>query len=67
MVELRTINEDNYTECIQCKASVEHESFVDPVVYSLAEAWVFYKDTRPFTIYDGDTIVGYVFMRAYLS
>ena len=35
---------------------------VDPVTYSLAEAWVYYQDTRPFAIYSDDTIVGFVSM-----
>lgn len=62
MIELRTINEDNYQKCIGLKASVENESFVDSVAYSLAEAWVFYKDTKPFAIYDNDKMIGFVSM-----
>ena len=57
MIELRTINEDNYEQCLNLKATVEKESFVDSVTYSLAEAWVFYKDTRPFAIYDDDKMI----------
>ena len=62
MIELRTINEDNYEQCLNLKATVEKESFVDSVTYSLAEAWVFYKDTRPFAIYDDDKMIGFVSM-----
>lgn len=62
MIELRTINEDNFEQCLKLKASVENESFVDSVTYSLAEAWVFYKDTRPFAIYDDDKVIGFVSM-----
>ena len=62
MIELRTINEDNFEQCFSLKASVENENFVDSVTYSLAEAWVFYKDTRPFAIYDDDTLIGFVSM-----
>lgn len=62
MIKLRTIDEDNYRQCCQLKASVEKEHFVDSVVYSLAEAWVFYQDTRPFAIYDNDTMIGFVSM-----
>ena len=32
------------------------------MTYSLAEAWVYYQDTRPFAIYSDDTIVGFVSM-----
>ena len=62
LIELRTINEENYEQCFHLKASVENESFVDSVTYSLAEAWVFYKDTRPFAIYDDDKVIGFVSM-----
>ncbi len=31
MVELRNINEDNYIDCLNLKASVKNESFVDSV------------------------------------
>lgn len=62
MIELRTITEDNFEQCFNLKASVEKESFVDSVTYSLAEAWVFYKDTRPFAIYNDDTMIGFVSM-----
>ena len=40
MIELRAISEDNFRECLLLRASVENEDFVDPVTYSLAEAWV---------------------------
>ena len=62
LIQLRTIGEDNYQQCLNLRASVEKESFVDPVAYSLAEAWVFYHDTRPFAIYDGDEMIGFVSM-----
>ena len=43
MIELRAISEDNFRECLLLRASVENEDFVDPVTYSLAEAWVYYQ------------------------
>ena len=62
LIELRTINEDNYQQCCSLKATVENESFVDSVTFSLAEAWVFYKDTKPFAIYNNDEMIGFVSM-----
>lgn len=62
MVELRTIHEGNYQQCFSLKATVENKDFVDPVIYSLAEAWVFHKDTRPFAIYERDKMIGFVSM-----
>ncbi len=62
MIELRTITEANFQECINLTASVENESFVDSVTYSLAEAWVFYADTKPFAIYENNKMIGFVSM-----
>ena len=62
MVELRTINEDNYVECLNLHATAIDEDFVDSVAYSLAEAWVLNDGARPFVIYADDVMVGYVFM-----
>lgn len=62
MVELRTITEDNYKQCLNLKAKVEKAGFVDSVAYSLAEAWVFYEDTKPFAICENDRIIGFVSM-----
>lgn len=62
MIELRTINENNYTDCLNLKASVANTNFVDSVAYSLAEAWVHYKDTKPFAIYADETMIGFVSM-----
>ena len=62
MIELRTISEENFRECLNLKASVENEGFVDSVLYSLAEAWLFYADTRPFAIYANNQMIGFVSM-----
>ena len=47
MAELRAITEDNFQQCMSLHTSVQDSSFVDTVAYSLAEAWVYYQDTRP--------------------
>lgn len=62
MVELREISEANFQQCLGLHASVQDNRFVDPVVYSLAEAWVYYQDTRPFAIYNDGVMVGFVSM-----
>lgn len=62
MIELRAITEDNFSDCLALKASAEHPDFVDSVVYSLAEAWVYYCDTKPFAIYESNRLVGFVSM-----
>lgn len=62
MIELRDITENNFTECLRLKASVDNENFVDTVTYSLAEAWLYYKETETFAIYNEETVIGFVSM-----
>ncbi len=62
LIKLRTIVESNYEQCFHLKASVENENFVDSVIYSLAEVWVCHEDTRPFAIYKGEEMIGFVSM-----
>lgn len=62
MIELKAITEHNYKDCLRLNAAVANENFIDSVAYSLAEAWVFYKDTKPFAIYESNTLIGFVSM-----
>ena len=62
MIELRELNENNYEECFHLHVSVPNDRFVDTVVYSLAEAWVFYKESKVFSIYNDETMIGFVSM-----
>lgn len=62
MIELHIITEENFSECLNLTATVEDEHFVDSVAYSLAEAWLFYNDTKPFAIYKKDKMIGFVSM-----
>ncbi|MCM3357172.1 GNAT family N-acetyltransferase [Psychrobacillus sp. MER TA 171] len=61
-MELRKINEDNYEECLNLHITDTNVDYVDTVAWSLAEAWVFYDDSRPFAIYADNVMVGYVLM-----
>ena len=63
MVNFRNIDEENFTEIIKMKRP-DHENFVAPVVYSLAQAWL-YKDNNdvyPFAIYDDEMPVGFMML-----
>ena len=62
MIALRTITEDHFSECLRLQASVENKNFVDSVVYSLAEAWLYHENTKPYAIYKNDKVIGFVSM-----
>lgn len=61
-ISIKEITEENFQQCLQLKASVPDSQFVDTVEYSLAEAWLYYKDMKPFAIYLGSNIIGFVSM-----
>jgi len=61
-VELRKIDADNYSECLDLQVNDDQRNFVASNVYSLAQAWVHYENAYPFAIYAGDVMVGFVMM-----
>ena len=69
MIELKQINHDNWIECIELEVKDEQRQFVNPNIFSLAEAYVhsnankkeaeeFYR-CIPFAIYTGDKMIGF--------
>ncbi|MGT2950647.1 hypothetical protein BU202_05830 [Streptococcus cuniculi] len=60
MITLRPIDEDNFQACIALTVSVAEEDFVDPVLYSLAEAWLHRDYMEAFGIYHQDQLIGFV-------
>lgn len=56
MIVLRKVTENNYVECMKLKVTVEDDSFVGSVSYSLAKAYVFYNESRVFAIYNNETL-----------
>lgn len=60
MVTLKEITTDNYFEYIELKVSEAQWPFITGPVTSLAHAWLYYDRARPFAIYSGETMVGYL-------
>lgn len=60
MVNLVEITEDNFQSCLNLNAGLnQQKGFVDPVIYSLAEAWL-NKNFQPWAIYQEDNLIGFV-------
>jgi len=57
---LKEITGDNFSECINLKVSEEQQTFVASNVKSLAQAWLYLNNARPFSIYDGENMVGFL-------
>ena len=60
MIQLRNITEDNFIDAFNLKLAPGQERFVSHPVRSLAQAYVYREQCRPFGIYEGDVMVGYV-------
>ena len=60
MIELREITEDNFIQAFDLKLAQGQERFVSHPVRSLAQAYVYREQCRPFGIYNDDVMVGYV-------
>lgn len=62
MVEFREIKEDNFAEVIKLKVEKSQERFLAPILYSLAQAWLYYEnhDIFPYAVYADDVPVGFV-------
>ena len=63
MVNLREIvTEEMLIECLELEVSDEQEGLVNTNAESLALAWFNRENTRPFCIYAGDEMVGFVML-----
>ncbi|MEV4347433.1 GNAT family N-acetyltransferase [Actinoplanes sp. NPDC049596] len=64
-MRLEAITPDNYEAALAVRVRPDQEDLVEPVVTSLAEAFVFREYAWPWLIYDGDRVVG--FLMAFLD
>ncbi|MBO4562757.1 MAG: GNAT family N-acetyltransferase [Clostridia bacterium] len=60
MIELKPINEDNFIDAFNLKLAPGQEAFVSHPIRSLAQAYVYRDQCRPFGIYADGKMVGYV-------
>ncbi len=60
MVELRPITEENFLDAFNLRLAPGQETYVSHPIRSLAQAYVYRDQCRPFGIYDGGRMVGYV-------
>ncbi len=60
MVELKAITEDNFLDAFRLRLAPGQERFVSHPIRSLAQAYVYRDQCRPFGIYADGKMVGYV-------
>ncbi len=61
-VELRQITRDNWRECVRLKVADDQQKYVASNAVSLAQS-KYEPECVPLSVYDGDTIVGFVMYR----
>jgi diamine N-acetyltransferase len=59
---LKQITEDNFSECLNLKVEESQEDFVASNIYSLAQAWLYPNNARPFAIYNDEEMVGFLML-----
>lgn len=62
MISLRKVDKNNYRKVIDMKLTNGGQEFVAPNVLSLAQAWVFYDEARPFAIYKDEEVIGFMML-----
>lgn len=62
MISLRKVDKENFRKVVGMKLVNGGQEFVAPNVYSLAQAWVFYEEARPFAIYKDEEVIGFMML-----
>ena len=62
MVSIRVIDEEIFPIVIRMKVTSEQEKFVSPNTVSLAQAWLYRNDARPYAIMKDEIAVGFVML-----
>ena len=60
MIALREVNEDNFDKCVSLEVDDSQKNFVAANMKSIAQAWIHYKNARPFAIYNDDEMIGFM-------
>ncbi|MBQ7307825.1 MAG: GNAT family N-acetyltransferase [Clostridia bacterium] len=63
MLIFKDITKDNYKQCLNLSVHKNQINFVGSNASSLAKAYVFKDETKPFSIYDNDNMIGFLLMR----
>lgn len=62
MIRLERVSERTFFPVVRMKVHPEQEKFVASNVMSLAQAWLYYENARPYAIMKDDTVVGFLML-----
>ncbi|MDF2544217.1 MAG: family N-acetyltransferase [Herbinix sp.] len=62
MVSLKEINESNFRAIVRMRLNEEQSKYVASNVYSLAQAWLYPEEAKPYAIYNDEEIIGFIML-----
>lgn len=62
MVSLKEVNENNFRTIVDMKLNEEQSKYVAPNVYSLAQAWLYPREAKPYAIYNDEEVIGFMML-----
>lgn len=62
MVKLERVSTETFEKVVDLRVAPQQNNFVAPNVVSLAQAWLYYDDARPYAILADDQVVGFVML-----
>lgn len=62
MVRLEIVSEKTFLPVVRLKVGPGQEKFVASNLMSLAQAWLYYDNAKPFAILNDDTVVGFLML-----
>lgn len=62
MVSLKEVNESNFRAVVGMKLEEEQSKYVASNVYSIAQAWLYPDEAKPFAIYNDEEVIGFMML-----
>ena len=62
MIRLEKVNAKNFRKVLDMKLPEEQNCFVAPNVVSMAQAWLYYEEARPYAVMNDDEVVGFMML-----
>lgn len=62
MVSSKQVNESNFITVAGMKLNEEQSKYIASNVYSLAQAWLYPEEAKPYAIYNDEEIIGFMML-----
>jgi diamine N-acetyltransferase len=62
MVSLKVVDKNNFREVVSMRLDDEQSKYVAANVYSLAQAWLYPEEAKPYAIYNDEEVIGFMML-----